>query len=202
MTVRRYIAEVAATLRGLPVQKIVEVTDVIEIARRTGHRVFVFGNGGSAATATHMACDLSKGAIAEGSPRVKAISLCDNLSLFSAWANDTAYENVFAEQLENLIEEGDVAVGISGSGNSRNVLKAIEVARDKGAVTIGFCGFDGGRLATMVDIPLVVGNFCMEQVEDVHLLLEHVVATCLRGHRGPARDSAVASKPESSVAPR
>ncbi len=179
-----YLEQVVSTLRSLPVEQIAAVADAVAWAREAGRRVFVFGNGGSAATATHMACDLSKGTVLHGQPRVKAISLCDNLSLLSAWANDTAYEHVFAEQLENLIEEGDVAIGISGSGNSANVLNAIDLAKRRGATTIGFCGFDGGRLAQTADMTVVVRNRRMEQVEDIHLILEHVLTVLLRTPHG------------------
>ncbi|NQT74861.1 MAG: SIS domain-containing protein [Chloroflexi bacterium] len=178
--IRTYFAEVSQTLDRLPIDTIAEVVEAIENARINGKQVFLFGNGGSAATASHFACDLSKGGIVEGKPRIKAISLCDNLSLMTAWGNDTAYEHIFAEQLVNLVQPGDVVIGISGSGNSPNVLNGMKVAREKGARTIGFGGFDGGKLKDMVDIPLVVANNCMEQVEDFHLLLEHAITTCLR----------------------
>jgi D-sedoheptulose 7-phosphate isomerase len=180
--ISKYVFEVQTTLQTLPVGHIVEAADAIDSARTSGRRVFIFGNGGSAATAAHMACDLCKGAMVPGKPRIKAISLCDNAALLSAWANDTAYENIFAEQMENLIEEGDVAIGISASGNSLNVLKAIELAKARGATTIGFCGFDGGSIARLVDIPVVIRNCCIEQVEDLHSLLGHVITTYLKSH--------------------
>ncbi len=179
-TIKSYLADVSGTIEKLPVDTIAQVVEIIENARINGKQVFLFGNGGSAATATHFACDLSKGGIVKGKPRIKAISLCDNLSLMTAWGNDTAYEYVFAEQLENLVQSGDVVIGISGSGNSPNVLNGMKVAREKGAKTIGFGGFDGGKLQDMVDVPLVVSNHCMEQVEDIHLVLEHVITTAVR----------------------
>ena len=160
-----------------------EVIDVLEEARDKGRSVFLFGNGGSAATASHFASDLAKGAISLGKPRVKAFALTDNVPLLSAWANDSAYENVFAEQLENFIEVGDIAFGISGSGNSPNVLNGIKVAKAKGATTIGFIGFDGGKLRELVDVRIIVSSHNMEQVEDIHLLLEHIITTCLREAR-------------------
>jgi len=131
-TIESYLAQVKATLDGLPVAAIARVVEAIRAARRDGKHVLLFGNGGSAATAIHFACDLSKGAIVEAMPRIKAISLCDNMALLSAWTNDTAYEHVFAEQLKNLLEPGDVVIGISGSGNSPNVLNAMAVARAGG----------------------------------------------------------------------
>lgn len=178
--IRSYLSEVDATLGNLPVDLIAQVVELIETARANGKRVFTFGNGGSAATASHFASDLSKGAISPGNPRIRAFALTDNVPLLSAWANDTAYENIFAEQLENLVEMGDIAIGISGSGNSQNVLNGVKVAKAKGASTIGFIGFDGGKLKSSVDLAIVVPNDNMEQVEDIHLLLAHIVTTCLR----------------------
>jgi D-sedoheptulose 7-phosphate isomerase len=179
-TIKTYVSDVSTILGGLPVDSIVQVIGVLEEARREGKRVFLFGNGGSAATASHFAADLAKGAICEGKPRIQAFALTDNLPLLSAWANDTAYENVFAEQLENFIKSGDVAIGISGSGDSQNVLNGITTARAKGATTIGLIGFSGGRLKELVDFPIIVPSRNMEQVEDIHLLLAHIITTCLR----------------------
>ncbi len=179
--IKGYLDEVEVSLNKLPTDTIARIAEVIEDARMNQKQIFIFGNGGSAATATHFACDLSKGGIVREKPRIKAISLCDNVSLMTAWGNDTAYEHIFAEQLDNLVQSGDVAIGISGSGNSPNVLNAVKLAREKGAKTIGFSGFDGGKLKEMVDIPLVTSNYCMEQVEDIHLVLEHVITTVVRG---------------------
>ncbi len=179
-TIRRYIADINVALEGLPMDKIAEAIGLLEKARLEGNKVFIFGNGGSAATASHFASDLSKGAIREGKPRIKAFALTDNVPLLTAWANDTSYENIFAEQLENCVDRGDIVIGISGSGNSPNVLKGVKVAKNKGATAVGFIGFDGGRLKSVVDIAIIVPSHNMEQVEDIHLLLEHVITTCLR----------------------
>jgi len=178
--IENYISQVSDTLNKLPLDKIARVIEILNQARIKGRRVFIFGNGGSAATASHFACDLAKGAICQDKPRFKAFALTDNVPLLSAWANDTDYGNIFSEQLENFIEPDDVAIAISGSGNSMNILNGVKAARNKGATTIGFIGFDGGKLEDLVDIPLVVPNHNMEQVEDIHLLLEHVIITCLR----------------------
>lgn len=179
-TISTYLSDIGVTLTKLPLERIVQVVELLKETRQKGRSVFTFGNGGSAATASHFASDLSKGAICEGKPRIKAFALTDNVPLLSAWANDTAYDNIFAEQLENLVEPGDVAIGISGRGNSPNVLNGVKVAKVKGATTIGFIGFDGGKLKDMVDIHVVVPSHNMEQVEDIHLLMEHVITTCLR----------------------
>ncbi|MER3404974.1 MAG: phosphoheptose isomerase, partial [Chloroflexota bacterium] len=118
--------------------------------------------------------------IAPGRPRVRALALTDNVPLLTAWANDSAYSDVFAEQLENLVEPGDVVVAISGSGNSPNVLKAVELARARGAATIGWTGFQGGRLKDLVDVVIIVPSDSMAQIEDVHLTLNHALAEALR----------------------
>lgn len=178
--IQEYIGDISGVLNRLPVEDIVRVVEVLERARSEGKQVFIFGNGGSAATASHFACDLSKGAIREGKPRIKAFALTDNIHILTAWANDTDYGRIFAEQLENYIAKGDVAIGISGSGNSPNVLNGMKVAREKGAITVGFIGFDGGKLKDMVDIPVIAPIRNMEQSEDIHLLLEHIVTVCLR----------------------
>ncbi len=178
--IEKYLSEVGTTLANLPVERIVEIIRLLERARVEGKRVYIFGNGGSAATASHFASDLSKGAIRQGKPRLRAFALTDSVPLLTAWANDTAYENVFFEQLQNHVERGDVVIAISGSGNSRNILQAVQVARDRGATTIGLIGFDGGKLKDLVDVAIIVPSHNMEQVEDVHLLLEHVITTCLR----------------------
>ncbi len=177
-TIRNYLSGVSTTLDKLPVEVIAQVVEVLKEARMKGKRMYIFGNGGSAATASHFACDLSKGTI--GKSRIKALALTDNMPLFSAWANDTNYQSVFAEQLENLIEPGDIAIGISGSGNSSNVLNGVKVAISKGAITIGFIGFDGGELKGITDIAIIVPSHNMEQVEDIHLLIGHIITACLR----------------------
>jgi D-sedoheptulose 7-phosphate isomerase len=178
--INTYLAQVGTTLARLPVKTVEEIVGVLDEARATGKRVFLFGNGGSAATASHFACDLAKGTIVPGEPRLKVIALTDNVPLLSAWANDTCYENVFSQQLENLVEPGDAVIGISGSGNSANVLNALRVAHSAGAFTIAFTGFDGGKVKELVDLCLIVPNYSMKQVEDIHLLLAHLITTCLR----------------------
>lgn len=178
--ISQYLDEASATLDRLPLEEIAQVVDLLNNTRVKGRSVFIFGNGGSAATASHFAADLAKGAICPGKPRIRAFALTDNVPLLSALANDSDYENIFAEQLVNFIKPGDVAISISGSGNSANVLNAVKVAKAKGATTVGFIGFNGGKLRELVDIAVIVPCYNMEQVEDIHLLVGHVVTTCLR----------------------
>jgi D-sedoheptulose 7-phosphate isomerase len=138
------------------------------------------GNGGSAATASHFACDLSKGTIVEGKSRFKVISLNDNMPLITALSNDFGYERVFIEQLMNLISEKDVVIGITASGNSENILQAVDYARGKRAITVGFIGFGGGKLKEMVDEHITVSSMSYEQVENIHLILSHAIAKYFR----------------------
>ncbi|MCL4369620.1 MAG: SIS domain-containing protein [Chloroflexi bacterium] len=127
-----------------------------------------------------MACDLAKVGIGNGNRRIRAIALTDNAPLTTAWANDSAYKDVFAEQLLNLVQPGDLVIAISRSGNSPNVLKAVEVAKRAGVTTVGFTGRPGGRLKDIVDMKVVVPSMRIERAEDGHLILDHVIAVALR----------------------
>jgi D-sedoheptulose 7-phosphate isomerase len=175
-----YAAGIKRTLDKMPWERVEQVLDVLDEARLAGRKVFVFGNGGSASTATHMACDLSKNTAMPGTPRLRTLALNDNMALFSALGNDLGYESVFAEQLATLVDPGDVVIAISASGTSPNVLKAIGVATERGATTVGLSGYAGGKLAKLVDYPIVAENDCIEQVEDIHLILEHIITSALR----------------------
>lgn len=179
--IREYLASVSATLGRLPRERIQAALDALLRAYRDERTVFTFGNGGSAATASHFACDLCKGTIPPGNrPRLRAVGLTDSVPLLTAWGNDADYSAVFAEQLRSLGRPGDVALAISGSGNSPNVLRGVEEARALGMATIGMSGFRGGTLASLVDVPLVVDNHDMLQIEDAHLVLCHAMTTWLR----------------------
>jgi D-sedoheptulose 7-phosphate isomerase len=179
-TIESYISDIIETLKIFPIDQIVKVFDTIEEARINGNRVFIFGNGGSAATASHFVCDLSKGALRSDRPRMKVFSLTDSIPLLTAWANDNMYRNTFAEEVESLVERNDIVIAISGSGNSWNVVNGLKLARAKGAKTIGFTGFDGGDIKDLVDIAVIVPSENMEQIEDLHLLIAHIITTCLR----------------------
>ena len=137
-------------------------------------------SGGSAATASHFACDLAKGTRTHGLPAFRVISLNDNVPLLTAWANDTSYERVFAEQLAALGRAGDVVILISASGNSPNVLAALDFSRRAGAITAGIAGFDGGRMKSLCDLCVVVPSENMQIIEDIHLSIGHSVFRLLR----------------------
>ena len=179
----KYLDEVAKTLehmeKDLPF-KAEEIVSALVKARDSGKRVYICGNGGSASTASHMASDLNKGSNRKDARRFKAVALTDNIPAMLAWANDSSYDDIFVEQLRNHLEKGDVVIGISGSGNSSNVLKALHYANDEGALTIGLTGFDGGKMAQLAKIFYVVPNHTMQQVEDIHLLIEHMLSLILR----------------------
>jgi len=174
-----YLRDVSEVLLQLPHDRIADVIAVLEQARAEGRRIFVFGNGGSAATASHFACDLGKGTVQESQPRFKVMALNDNIPLLTAYANDFGYETVFAEPLASLSEPGDVAIGISASGNSANVLRAMDVARERELVTVGLTGFQGGRLKDKVDICIIVPSDSMQQIEDAHLVILHAIFLAL-----------------------
>ncbi len=177
----QYLAELKEVLANLPLEQARRAADLLFKAYQTDHGVFCFGNGGSAALASHMAADLGKSTHVPGSAplkkvkRLRIISLTDNLPLITAWANDSSYENIFAGQLENLLRPGDVALAISGSGNSANVLRALEFARGKGSVTVGLAGCGGGRMKALLDCPVIVPSDNMQQIEDAHLVLAHLI---------------------------
>jgi D-sedoheptulose 7-phosphate isomerase len=178
--VTNYIMLLQQTIDQLPKDDIVRVIDLLYSARFSGRQVFIMGNGGSASTATHFVCDLSKNTRHAGWPRYKVIGLSDNMAVFSAYANDEGYENVFCEQLANLLMPDDIVIAISASGNSKNVVNAIQYAKDRNAFTIGFTGFDGGILGTLVDINLHINSDIIEHVEDLHLVLEHMIIKSLK----------------------
>jgi D-sedoheptulose 7-phosphate isomerase len=168
------------TMNELPKETIVRVIELLQSARMDGRQVFIMGNGGSASTASHFVCDLAKNTRKEGLPHYKVIGLTDNMAIFSAYANDEGYENVFSQQLDNLLMPDDIVIGISASGNSKNVLNAIALAKSRNAVTVGFTGFNGGQLAPMVDVNIHVNSDIIEHVEDIHLMLEHMIVKALK----------------------
>jgi D-sedoheptulose 7-phosphate isomerase len=176
---RKYINGLQVTLTRLPIPLIDQVINLLHDARLRDCQVFIMGNGGSASTASHFVCDLGKNTRRKGWPNFRVMGLTDNMAIFSALANDEGYENVFAQQLDSFVGPGDVVIGISTSGNSTNVLNAVRLAKERGAITVGFTGFDGGRLGSLVDVNLHVPSDSIEQVEDIHLMLEHLICNAL-----------------------
>jgi len=183
--IKNYISGLQRTMDQLPHQLIADVIGILDEARLRGSQVFIMGNGGSAATASHFVCDLAKNTRRGGLPHFRVIGLTDNMAIFSAYANDEGYENVFSQQLANLVQPGDVIIGISASGNSKNVLNAIEEAQKRNVTTIGFTGFDGGFLGQMVDVNIHVKSDVIEHVEDIHLMLEHIIIKAIKERTQP-----------------
>lgn len=178
--IRTYFSGIERMLHGISQPHLQQVLCLLEQAYFERRRIFIMGNGGSASTASHFALDLAKNTIAQGAPRLKAISLTDHVPLITAWSNDTAYEHVFSEQLANMIEPGDVAIGISTSGNSPNVINALSLAKQVGAATIGLLGAQGGKMKDIVDAYVLAPGQNIEQEEDGHLILAHVITRHMR----------------------
>ena len=179
--VTTYFTELGGMLQAISQTHLQQVFALLEDAYHHGHRMFIMGNGGSAATASHFALDLAKNTITPGAPRLKAISLTDHVPLITAWSNDRAYEYIFEEQLANMIAPGDVVIGISASGNSPNVINAMRLAKQSRASTIGLLGAKGGIIKTIVDAYVLAPGQNIEQEEDAHLILAHVITRHMRG---------------------
>lgn len=175
-----YFELLSRTIRLLPVADIERVSRVLATAYYERRTVFTFGNGGSASLASHFVCDLSKGTANGSSPRFRAVALTDNIPVMTAWANDSSYEDIFAEQLATFASPKDVAFAISGSGNSPNVIKALRLAKRSGMATVGITGFSGGRMAELCDARVIVPSNNMQIIEDLHVAIAHALFTCVR----------------------
>ena len=192
---QQYLFDLKGTLDQLPHHIIEEIISLLQTARLGKRQIFIMGNGGSASTASHFVCDLAKNTRHPDWPGFRVIGLTDNMALLSAYANDEGYENVFVQQMASFLEPDDLVIGISTSGNSPNVLKAIQYANEKQAKTIGFTGFDGGHLGKLASVHLHVQSHCIEHVEDIHLMLEHLICKALR-EKAYADASRVAEIPQ------
>lgn len=179
------IQKIAVAISREDIDKVIEI---LFDAWKRGSRVFLCGNGGSAGTATHFACDLNKVTIHPGKRRIKAMSLVDNIPLVSALTNDDGWENIYTEQLMSFFESGDVVVAISVHGGrgkdkagawSQNLLRALQYAKDHGGYAIGVAGFDGGAMKEMADACIVVPYDTTPHVEAWHVVLHHLIAFCL-----------------------
>ncbi len=178
---RSYLRGVVDSIEALPLEEIDRTIDALFDAYKQKAQIFIVGNGGSAATAIHFAGDLNKTTITDlSAPRFRARALAENISQVTAWANDITYEEIFSQQLMNFLEPNDLVVAISGSGNSPNILRAVEYANGRGALTIGLSGFAGGRLGELADIAIICRNMEMLQVEDLHSVVCHYITWELR----------------------
>jgi len=185
--VQEYLEQQIQSIRDLKKTSTIfqEIFNILKNARDNEKQVFVMGNGGSASTSSHFVADLLKTSITNESNRFKAMSLSDNIPVLLAWSNDESYENIFSNQLENFLQKNDVVIGISGSGNSKNVLNAIQFANEKQAITIGFSGKGGGKLSEMAKINLTIQSDDMLTIETMHLLICHLITTLIRSDGTP-----------------
>lgn len=179
---RQYIEHLGRLLTQLDFPAVERFIELLDNTRRKGQTVFFVGNGGSAATASHWANDLSIGARSEAAPCFRALSLTDNVPILTALGNDRGYQDLFVGQLEALFRQGDMLVGISASGNSPNVLRAVEYANEHGGTTVGLTGFDGGQMRSRCHLCINVETARGEYgpVEDVHVVLDHLVTSYLK----------------------
>ena len=174
-----YVEDLKNVVNQIPLGLIDDIIKLLNRVRLEGKKIFVMGNGGSASTASHFVCDLGKNTRKPGLPHFRVIGLTDNMAAFSAYANDEGYQNVFRQQLDNLLDPGDLVIAISASGNSPNVLEAIELANSREAITIGFTGMTGGKLVKLAHLAVHVPSMRMPQVEDVHLILQHMICSAI-----------------------
>ncbi len=169
-----YTRDVSELVKKIDSVQVEKALDALWNAYENGNKIFLFGNGGSAATAMHIVNDIVKGTTVEGRKAARAYCLSDNTSLLMAIANDLSYADVFSHQLKAYFDPGDVAIGISGSGNSENVLRAIQYANENGGVTIGLTGFSGGKLRSMAQIAIHVDSNHYGKIEDLHTVICHI----------------------------
>ncbi|MBC8164942.1 MAG: SIS domain-containing protein [Bryobacteraceae bacterium] len=170
-----YKAELLKAIDTIDTSKVEEAIGLLREARDAGKHIFVCGNGGSASTASHFACDMVKGASYQRSSRFRIMALTDSLPTITAYSNDVGYDCAFAEQLKNFAQPGDVLMAISGSGNSPNVLNAVEFANSAGCKTIGLTGRDGGKLGPMTHLNIQVPIPHMGRIEDAHMIVCHMI---------------------------
>jgi len=178
--INSYFHCISNTIGNLPVESINLVSDILVRAYDDSRMIYLFGNGGSAALASHFACDLGKGTVNGTGKRFRVLALTDSIPMITAWANDANYEDIFAEQLANFTKPHDVAFAISGSGNSPNVLRGLRTAKELGATTIGLTGFAGGKLKELCDVCVIVPSDNMQVIEDLHLCVAHALFTVIR----------------------
>jgi len=176
-----YIQHLKDVLDSFPHDQFDRFYEVLIEAYKNDKHIFIMGNGGSGSTASHWACDINKGCCVTNGKRFKMISLADNIPTMLAYGNDFSYEDIFLEQLRNFFVPGDVVIGISGSGNSVNILRAIDYANERGAETVGFCGYPGGNLESVVKHVVHANIRDMQFAEDVHLIVGHIAMKALGG---------------------
>ncbi len=176
---RKYLEKEISAINSLDLESINTVMNVLENARSTGRRIFICGNGGSASTASHYCCDFNKGISENQDKKYSVECLNDNIPTMMAVANDIGYDEVFRYPLKCKMHENDLFIGVSGSGNSKNVINAMEYAKSIGGTTIAIVGYSGGRLKEMADYHIHVNIDDMQISEDIHMILDHLMMAVL-----------------------
>ncbi len=171
--IKKYLADLSAVISSVDPGEFEQFVESLKGACDRRSNIFICGNGGSASTASHFACDINKGVSYGKDKRFKVICLNDNVPTMLAYANDVSYEEVFVEQLKNFLVKDDLMIGVSGSGNSKNVLKAVDYANAHGGRTFGISGFSGGKLRHAAQKSLVIKSDDMQKVEDLHMIVLH-----------------------------
>ena len=197
---KQYFDNLKVAIDAISLDDIQRVAEALFKAYKNNKRVFILGNGGSASTASHMASDLGKGTLRNvydpDEKRFQVVSLTDNVATMTAFANDLSYDEIFIQQLRNYVQLGDVVIGISGSGNTPNVIKAILYAKQVGATTIGLLGFTtGGSAKNLVDYDITIKSNTYGVVEDLHLVLDHLLTTCLSYMKGKHEIGSASGEP-------
>jgi D-sedoheptulose 7-phosphate isomerase len=179
-TIDSYLTTLSQSVAALSREDLRRVCDALMTAWREERTIFLLGDGGSAATASHMMCDFNKLTIAPGKPRVRALALTDNVPLMTAWSNDASFNLSYAEPLRNLMRPGDYVVGISTSGNSPNLVQAFQVAAEIGGTLIALLGDKGGKMAEQADIVVRFPDSHQGRQEDGHMIMNHIISAELR----------------------
>ena len=186
----RYKAHLLEVIETIDLEKVGQAIEILARARDEGRRIFVCGNGGSACTASHFVCDMLKGASYGRPSRFRITTLADSISTLTAYSNDVGYEHVFAEQLKNFAELEDVVMAFSGSGNSPNVVRAVEYGNSIGCRTIALTGRDGGKLGRLAQINLQISHPHMGRIEDAHMVAAHMISYHFMEEEEPAQRGA------------
>ena len=181
--INTYRAELIRHVEAINPEQVMQLVAALVAAWQQDKQVFVLGNGGSAATANHFACDFGKNAVQAGKRRFRMLSLSSNVEAITALGNDIGFDEIFSQQLMNLLNPGDVVLAISASGNSPDVIKAVNYAKERGATVLALAGFEGGKLKELSDVCLVARMDSYERIEDIHLIILHMVTCYVKDHQ-------------------
>ncbi len=180
---KKYLSDINLAAEKISLEDIQQIANILLDAYINENTVFIMGNGGSASTASHMACDLGKGTLKNvynrKEKRLRIVSITDNVATMTAFANDLSFTDIFSQQLHNLIKSKDILIAISGSGNSPNIIRALKYAKSQGAIIIGFLGNKGGKAKEFTDLNIIIQSNNYGIIEDLHLTLNHLLTTCL-----------------------